>query len=219
MTLLSAETLLKMFFVTYYGEALYKLQDLYNKNKLFQTYNSTILVQTTVFIILIVLFRNSLFTYFNHSNLFTYLSIIFNAVLFNSFRLNSSYSQIIENHKKAIIYRSFPFFIAFLFSLLFVWKFQDKILGFFIGKTVGFIIFWIGANKVTSINLQLKFDVKIFKNIFSRTKFLFSNAWLGWLTGIGFINVAKVLIDEQSEIAKFGYALNIYSIFLLLGYG
>ena len=94
MTLLSAETLLKMFFVTYYGEALYKLQDLYNKNKLFQTYNSTILVQTTVFIILIILFRNSLFTYFNHSNLFTYLSIIFNVVLFNSFRLNSSYSKL-----------------------------------------------------------------------------------------------------------------------------
>ena len=219
MTLLSFETLLKMFFVSYYGEALYKLQNIYPKNRLFPSYIALVIVQVLLIALLIITAHSLLFHYFGHGNLLTYFAILINAILFNSFRLNSSYSQIQENHRTAIIYRSLPFFSAFAFSLLFVWLFNDKILGFFLGKSVGFFLFQLVVRRRQTFSLRLSFNKAIISDILKRSVYLFSNAWLGWVTGIGFINVAKIISKNDLQVAKMGYALNIYSILLLAGYG
>jgi len=47
---------------------------------------------------------------------------------------------------------------------------------------------------------------------------LFSVSILGWLSGLGFMNLAKLYADPEN-LATIGYILNIWNVFLLISTG
>ena len=51
--------------------------------------------------------------------------------------------QVNEDHKTALKLKFGPFVLSFLFSMLGYFLLEDKVLGYFLGKTVGFSVAFI----------------------------------------------------------------------------
>ncbi|MEO9571762.1 MAG: hypothetical protein ABJH82_11905 [Polaribacter sp.] len=128
----------------------------------------------------------------------------------------TNYYKLIEEHNKALLIQ-FLYFISFIVIITAVFIFENKILAFFLGKSVGLILMLILV-KIFKLDI-IKFkpiylDLEEWKKIIN----LFSVSVLGWLSGLGFMNLAKLYADPEN-LVTIGYILNIWNFFLLISTG
>ncbi len=171
-----------------------------------------------VFVIILMFFllKNVIYNYFDVHLIIVYISI-FVSMLINSYMVYlTNYYKLIEEHKKALLIQGLLLitFISIIGSILF---FKNIIVAFFLGKAIGLLIV---LAIVIAFNLQ-KFQFKLdylnwteIKQILN----LFSVSILGWLSGLGFMNLAKQY-SNTNELAEIGYILNVFNVFLLFSVG
>lgn len=219
MVLISFEALITMMYVSYYADVLYSFKKKRNKEFLTVVYDVSI-IQILIFILLYVVFKNSFDNYFNYQGMSLFIVIFLNGLFSNIIRFYSVCFQLEIKHKQALIYKSLPFFLSFLFCLILFYMLEDKILGFFLGKCVGLSLFFsyifYKNNDFRNI-FQSKFHH--FLSLIKRVKFSFAIAIFGWLAGLGFLNFAKIASTNSEEILLVGLIFNIYSILQLFANG
>lgn len=222
--LLSLEIVLTMLYISYYGEVLYG----YNLNKVsfrklfFSSMYLFSSFQFLVFSVLYALFFANIFAeYYEYENKWVILLILFNGFLVNIIRLYATYFQLMEEHKKAIFFRSVPFAFTFVIVLLFFLLGQDKVLSFFLGKMLGLLLFVLFAFiREESIKIfYFSKETFIFcRNIFKKSKYAFVIGVLGWLSGMGFPYFVKVFGNENDTLLL-GYIINIFVLIQFISFG
>ena len=181
--LFSFGTLLPVFVLSNYHSVLYILIGKYRREQVFSSILTMTMSKVLLFIVLIFLFRTWLYDYFNYHYLYTYIAIAISAFFFVYFTFLLVYHQLEEQHGQAIYLMSLPFFTAFLGALAGVTLFEDKVAGFFIGKSAGFLIvffYFLLKDKLFTLNFSI--DKAFVKQYLSRSKFLFLTALSGWLS-------------------------------------
>ena len=217
--LFSFGTLLPVFVLSNYHSVLYILIGKYRREQVFSSILTMTMSKVLLFIVLIFLFRTWLYDYFNYHYLYTYIAIAISAFFFVYFTFLLVYHQLEEQHGQAIYLMSLPFFTAFLGALAGVTLFEDKVAGFFIGKSAGFLIvffYFLLKDKLFTLNFSI--DKAFVKQYLSRSKFLFLTALSGWLSGYGLLNIGK-LVSTTENVVRYGYLLNLYMLFVLIANG
>lgn len=169
-----------------------------------------------IYLLFFLLFRQNFYNYFETENNLIFLSI-FISILINAYMVYlTNYYKLVEEHNKALLIQ-FLYFISFIAIITAVFVFDNKILAFFLGKSIGLIVMLILVK-------ILKLDITKFKpnylNLEEWKKIinLFSVSILGWLSGLGFMNLAK-LYAAPENLVTIGYILNLWNVFLLISTG
>jgi hypothetical protein len=177
---------------------------------------SSSLLLTFIYVLVFFLIRNQIYNYFNLNEILVFLSI-FISIIINAYLVYlSNYYKLVEKHNSALLIQLF-FFTSFITILVFIFFIENKILAFFLGKTTGLllILFFLKFFKLDLIKFKFKLltlnEVKKIGN-------LFSVSILGWISGLGFINLAKLYASPENLIT-IGYVLNLWNIFLLISIG
>ncbi|MBR8537380.1 hypothetical protein KDU71_17565 [Carboxylicivirga sediminis] len=220
MLLLGLEALMKMVYVTFYGNVLYKLIDLFPSKSILNVFFVISLLQLGIFIILLLLFNQYIFAYYSYDNQIVFILLAANAFIANLSVYYSVILQLQERHSEAVKYRSLPFFIGFVVALGGVMVLEDKVLGFFLGKFLGFLFFYIIflARKITFSSFSLRLIKPVLKEMKGRVSYSFFIAIMGWLSSLGFMYVAK-LWNTDDDLVILGYIINVYNVLFLFGYG
>ncbi|MCG1035338.1 hypothetical protein [Polaribacter sargassicola] len=168
------------------------------------------------YIFVFFVFYNSIYKYFGVSNIFIFLSIAI-SVIINAYLVHlTNYYKLIEKHNRALKVQ-FLFFISFISIAICIFFIKNKVLAFFLGKAIGLFLGFI-IIKFLNFNLT-KFKFKILTlNEIKKIGNLFSVGVLGWLSGLGFMNLAKIYASPENLI-NIGYTLNLWNIFLLISTG
>lgn len=177
--------------------------------------SSSILI-SLLFVVLFLIFKNSIYNYFQVNLIVVYVSILANMLLNSYLVYLTNFYKVIEEHGKALLIQGLLLisFISIIISILFV---ENIIVAFFLGKTIGLIIVVILV-KILKLT-KFRFEIKLlsFKEIKQITN-LFSVSALGWLSSLGFMNIAKTH-STPDELIKIGYILNMFNVFLLISIG
>ncbi|WP_326984845.1 hypothetical protein VUJ46_10060 [Chryseobacterium sp. MYb264] len=219
MLLISLEALITMSFFSYYVDVLYS----YKKNKiktLFSGFFDFSIIQILLYIGIYFLFQKQINQYYNYNLHYVILFIIGNAFVTTIVNYISVSLQISANHKLAIQYKSIPFFLSFVFCIVFFLTFDDKVLAFFLGKFSGisiFFIFFFIKNKLYK-NI-FKFKSIHFISLLKRVKYSMIIAFIGWGTGLGFLNFSKIYSGSEQQLLALGLLLNMFSMIQLLSNG
>jgi hypothetical protein len=168
------------------------------------------------YVLIFLLFQTSIYTYFGINNSLVFISIVV-SVLVNAYLVYlTNYYKLIEKHNIALLVQ-FLFFISFISIVISIFFVENKIVAFFVGKAIGLFLILI-ISKFLSLDLtKFKFSVLSF-NEFKKIGNLFSVGILGWLSGLGFMNLAKLYAPPENLIT-IGYILNVWNIFLLISTG
>jgi hypothetical protein len=177
---------------------------------------SSSLLLTLVYVLGFFLIRDQIYKYFNINEILIFISI-FISIIINAYLVYlSNYYKLVEKHNSALLIQLF-FLISFISIVAFIFVIENKILAFFLGKTTGLllILIFLKAFKLDLIKFKFKLltldEVKKIAN-------LFSVGILGWISGLGFINLAKMYASPENLIT-IGYVLNLWNIFLLISIG
>ena len=194
-----------------YSEKIHDYQTITNK----LTSSSILLV---IFFVFTYYFTGSYIAdYFNNSNYLLYLSIFINVFFNGYFTYLISLLKIKEKHSAALHVQSL-YFIIFISIIISLFIFNNKLFAYFVGKTFGFILMLVIV-KYLKLNPVNNFR---FKRLNTReTKIiinLISIGILGWISGLGFMNLAKIYASGDILI-RLGYILNIWNVFLLISIG
>lgn len=177
---------------------------------------STSLIIMFVYVLFIYLFKNFTYEYFGVSNIFIFISILFNVFVNGYLVYLTNYYKLVEEHNKAFIVQAL-FFISFIIILTFALFFDNKIEAFFIGKAIGFLIIFL-ILKTLKLGFKKIYFLVLDKLEFKKMLNLFSISILGWVSGLGFINLAKIYASPEM-LVRIGYILNLWNVFLLIGIG
>src|SRR5690554_5876337 len=165
MLLLGLESLLKMLYLSHYPNLLYKIIDLFPSHDVFSVTTLVSFFQFIIYCGFLLLARGSLSGYYEYASTTVYLSLALNAYLANQFVYYSVLLQLKGIHKQAVKFRSIPFLFSFVTALIGFYFFSDKVAGFFLGKTIGFLIFsWIFFSRSL---LRTWVSISVFKDVFS----------------------------------------------------
>lgn len=177
---------------------------------------SNSLVLVLIYVILFILFKNFIYDYFGVGSFFTFICIIINVSINSYLVYLTNYYKLIEKHQTALLIQGL-LLISFISILVSVLIFENKIMAFFIGKAIGLGLVLI---IITMLNLNLsKFSFAFLnKKELKKMSNLLSVSVLGWLSGLGFMNIAKIYATSD-ELLKIGYILNICNVFLLISIG
>lgn len=219
--LLSLEIIITMLYVSYYSEIMfsYNIREKNFKKDFFGASYLFSIIQLILYVSLYVLFFRNIFkNFYNYDNVWIVIIILINGFIVNIIRLYAVYFQLIGNHNKAVIFRSLPFALASLASILFFYFGNDKILSFFLGKFIGLFLFFIIIiyieKRIVIISTK---TLSVLKGIIKKSKYSFLLAILSWLSGMGFPNVVKS-IDSQQAL-QIGYIVNVFSLLQFFSYG
>lgn len=176
--------------------------------------NSLILV--FIYIILLIVFKDVVYNYFETNNLLIFISIIVN-VLINSYLVYlTNYYKLVEKHQTALLIQAL-LLISFASILVSVFILENKVIAFFVGKSIGLVLILIIISFL-SLNLsKYSFALLNIKEL-KKMSNLLSVSVLGWVSGLGFMNIVKVYAASD-ELLKVGYILNICNVFLLISIG
>lgn len=218
--LLGLEALFKLLFVSFFGNVLYKLIDLFSSRNIFTSVLLLSFLQFVLYSLLIVIFREQLSRYYGYYKYIVFIIICANAFISNLFVYYSTLLQLRGLHSSAIKSRSIPFFLSFVTALIGFSLIDDKVLGFFLGKFLGFLGFFL-----VFFVKKLVFNFKMFLALGPiinamgiRTLYSFMVAFLGWLSSLGFMYIAKIWSSNQ-DLVKLGYIITFYNVLFLFGYG
>ncbi|XPS39420.1 hypothetical protein ACN2C3_07115 [Aliarcobacter butzleri] len=210
------ESLIVLLLPSNYVEVLYKMQN--NKNKIKISNNIfTINLIITIFILLLyMLFKTKLSSFYNYDYYIVFISIIISAFINSFMRFYRVQLQLLLNHAMAIKNMLYSFSFANLFMILFLFIFDDKIFAFFTGKSLGFIIYFT----YLIYSEKIKFSISKLSLIYfaTRVKYLFLFAIYSWLFGYGFVYLIKI-IGTSNDVANIGYIITFSMPFLLLANG
>ncbi|WP_418187284.1 hypothetical protein ACNSOP_08320 [Aliarcobacter lanthieri] len=194
------------------------VETLYAKNKFnISSIIVNMLIVTFIIIIslltLLLIFRNNIFSFFNYDGLLVYISILFSAFFNSFFRFKRILLQLDFLHEEAINLMFKSFFVSNLFSIMFLILIDDKIFGFFVGKSLGVILF--GIYYLLKQKIKLSLDLDVIRYFMNTNKYLFFYAIFSWVLGYGFLYIAKVISTEE-EVAIIGYIIVLSMPFLLI---
>lgn len=216
MLLVSLETLIPLFFPTNYIDALSPLLKTYSSQKITSNFFILNFIFLLLFCLLFLIFMHALKKYYNYHNGCVYFLILLNVFLVRWLYFSAYMKQMQEKHSVAIKIKGIPFILSMIFAAFMVFMLDDKILGFFIGKTFGILIYCLYI--VKQENMDLVWDKNFIKDFIGRSKYLLLTGLLGWATGYGFLNVAHTFYTEL-DTKNFAYMLNVYMIFLMVIFG
>lgn len=206
---------------TYYTDVLFKIRDSYTTIKVQENVSFVSLIFSILSLVLIFVFKGNLERmYFAPVLLFVCIIVIVNIRLF--FQNETVNLQIDENHRLAIKYKAIPFFVSFLLSFFGFLYHPNKLFGFFIGRTIGFIISFIVYMffvKKSKYSLVIKtIDFQLLKKYFSRCIPLMIQGLTMWFMGYGSLNLFKFWypIEVSHRIAL---VINLWSVVLLFANG
>lgn len=213
--LLSLEQLLSLLLPLNNSSIIYS-KNILDYNAITNKLISSSLLMVLAYLILFLFFQKSFFNYFGINSVIVFLSI-FCSMLMNAYLVYlTNYYKLIEEHNKALLIQ-FLFFVSFIAIVIFVLVLENKIIAFFLGKTLGLFLM-VFLVKVLKLDLT-KF---VFKTLnlseYKRILNLFSVSVLGWISGLGFMNVAKIYSSPEN-LVTIGYILNLWNIFLLISTG
>lgn len=219
LSLFSLEGLLIILSPFYYTDVLYKLRDNFSSDTIKNNSAKVIFLYSILLLILGFLFFSFLKDLYSVSS----FEVVFYIVLIVLFRLfyqvESVNNQIEEEHKRAIKLKAIPFLLSSVLGIIFFISFDDKIVSFFLGRSVGFVIAFIfDFFRGTFRGINFVFNYDFLKGFFRRSFNLIIVGIGGWFLGYGMLNVLKnyYSTDVNYEI---GLMLNIWSVFLLLANG
>lgn len=214
---ISLEGLLALLFCSNYVEVIYSLNDKYAPKKVLNTIFSANLISLLGLSIISLLAYPWISSYYDYNQPITYLLILLVAFFIITYRFTVVKHQVNEDHKTALTLKFVPFLLSFVCSVIGYFYFQDKFLGYYIGKASGFFIaFMVFINKLKFKFFE--FDKAILKDYFSRIKRLVIIYITGWLSGYGYLNIVKGSVDEAT-LSEMGYILNLFTLFLLVSNG
>ncbi|MFT4801034.1 MAG: O-antigen/teichoic acid export membrane protein [Flavobacteriaceae bacterium] len=176
---------------------------------------SSILI-SSLFVILFLIFKNSIYNYFQVNLVVVYVSILANMLLNSYLVYLTNFYKVIEEHGKALLIQGLLLisFLSIIISILFI---KNIIIAFFLGKTIGLVIVVILVKFLKLTKFRFEIKVLSFKEI-KQVANLFSVSALGWLSSLGFMNIAK-LNSTPEELIKTGYILTLFNVFLLISIG
>jgi hypothetical protein len=217
--LISLQVIIMLLYIPNYTDVLYAI----DINKERRNYKSSLLIfslmQYCIYLLLYFVFRARFYDFYGYTNDLLIFIILGIGILSCMIRFDSVDYQLRGKHSEAILYRSMPFGISFIASLVFFLLGEDKILSFFTGQFTGLLAFYCYSllkNREIRIN---SFKLDLILNYGKRAKYSFLVAILGWSGGLGFLNFAKLFSESANDLIQIGYAVNVFTIFLLLGYG
>lgn len=178
------------------------------------TTNSIVMV--LLFVIIYFLLKEQVWEYFEVKNTIIFLSL-FVSMLINSYLVYlTNYYKIIEQHGKALLVQAL-LLTSFLTIVLLILILKDVVVAFFLGKAIGLIIVIMLLKPLKLFGFSFSFSL-LSKEELKKVFNLFSVSALGWASGLGFLNLAKIY-STPAELVEIGYILNIYNIFLLISVG
>jgi O-antigen/teichoic acid export membrane protein len=213
--LLSFEQLLSLLLPLNNSSIIYS-KNILNYNLITNKLISSSLLMVVIYVVLFLFFKNNFYRYFDIDNSIIFFSI-FSSMLMNAYLVYlTGYYKLIEEHGKALLIQ-FLFLISFISIVLFVLFLDNKILAFFLGKATGLLLILLLV-KILRLDLT-KFTFNTLSlNEYKKILNLFSVSILGWVSGLGFLNLAKVFAAPEN-LATIGYILNLWNIFLLISTG
>lgn len=217
--LLSFEALITMLYFSYNSDVLFALSQNKKERYIAYSYDTSIIQCVLLFVILFAL-KTYISRYFEYDVTYILIFIIGNGALSNIFRFQSLSFQIDHQHNQALKFKSIPFFLSFIFCLILILLCKDKVLAFFVGKFIGYLLFFlyvifyenIKANFFSTSLLMLSFMLR-------RAKYSFLIAFLGWGTSLGFMNYAKLTDKNNTYLITLGLLINMFSILLVFANG
>lgn len=219
MLFVAFEALITMLYLSYYADVLFSFKKNRSKTFLSVIYDTAIF-QFILFILIYLIFKNKIDNYFSYNKVVVFVLLFINGFYTNIIRFYSVSFQLEIKHTNALVYKSIPFLLSFLFSLLFFFFMEDKVLGFFLGKSVGlsfFFFFIFFKNK--DYDKIFKSKLLFFFALIKRIKYSLAIAIFGWLAGLGFLNFVKLYLNNQESILILGLIFNFYSILQLFSNG
>lgn len=213
--LLSLEQLLSLLLPLNNSHIIYS-KTITNYNRITNKLISSSIIVSVIYFLIFFCFKNSIYTYFGVNYLVIYISL-FVSMLINAYLVYlTNYFKIIEKHNKALLIQAL-LTISFLFIVIFMIFLDNKILSFFLGKALGLVVIFIIVKLLNYNEFKFKFrllNLDEFKKMIN----LFSISILGWISGLGFMNLAKIYTTSE-ELVKIGYILTICNVFLLINIG
>lgn len=216
--LVSAEGLIALTYFSNYAEAIYALKERFETNRVINTVLNLNLVSVSALVILVYLFREALYGYYDYLNIYTFYCILGIAFFNITFRFIVLNFQLEEEHNFALKLKFMPFMLSFILSICGFYLFEeDQIFGFFLGKLIGFVLFFIFYARKLKFKLFI-IEFEIFKAYANRIKNLVIVYLTGWLSGYGYLNIVKQNVSAAA-LSEMGYVLNIFTLFLLVSNG
>ncbi|MFY0712114.1 hypothetical protein J1D01_00425 [Seonamhaeicola sp. NFXS20] len=177
---------------------------------------SSSLLITLLCIVVFLVTKELFYSYFGTHKIIVFMSIFISMIINSYLTYLTNYYKLIEKHGKALLIQGL-LMISFGSILLHIIFVEDKVVAFFLGKSVGLLLVLVF---VTTLNLtKFKFEMgflslKEIKQVLN----LFSVSTLGWISGLGFMNLAKIY-STPTQLTDIGYVLNIFNVFLLISIG
>lgn len=218
MLLVALEGFLALFYLGFYSNLLFTLKNKLSSEGILNSVNTSNLIVFITLMVIVFLAQKWIIDYYDYDNIWVYLFVVINSLCFVTFRFNVVFLQIEENHKKSLIIKSTPFLLAFIFSVICTLSFNDKLLGFFFGKVIGFVLAGIllKFTNVLVFNFKFQSDSFIIKEFLSRGKYLVVINFFGWLSGYGFLYFARIFWEDTTVL---GNMLNVFTLLLLIANG
>ncbi|MBU2949622.1 hypothetical protein KO493_02795 [Tamlana agarivorans] len=177
---------------------------------------SSSLIVLIIYVLLFFLTKQIAYAYFEVKTLIVYLCL-FTSMIINAYMAYlTNYYKLIEEHDKALLIQALLFisFVSIIISIIFI---DNKIIAFFVGKAGGLLIALLLVKILKLNKFKFKFVVLTLDE-FKKMINLFSISVLGWVSGLGFMNLAKIYSTSE-ELVKVGYIINLCNVFLLISIG
>ncbi len=210
------ESLLVILLPSNYVELLYKLKNEKNGKDIAHTIFSVNFVVVLLIILGTLLCHNWVFQFYNYSNIYVYIAIALSAFVNSYMRFCRTQYQLDFRHNDAIKNMLYSFSSANIGIILFLFLFDDKIMAFFVGKAIGFLLYF----GFYGLKEEIRFFVSthLLVEYIKRMKYLFLFAVYSWFFGYGFSYIVKI-VGTPNDVANIGYVITFSMPFLLLANG
>ena len=218
LSLFSLEGLFIIISPFYYTDVLFKLRDKYSFKDINRLSSKLIFFYCIILALIIAVFSSFIFKMYGFDSYITLFSIIFIVGARLIFQVQSVNFQIDENHKRAVRLKAIPFLASFFVGLVGFLLFENKIAGFFIGRSLGFLLISVKSIYAFFLNFNFEIDTNFIKDFLKRASNLIIIGLGGWFLGYGMLNILKYYYNDDVNY-QIGLMLNMWSLFLLLANG
>jgi len=177
---------------------------------------SSSLIIVVFFVLVFFALKQYIYNYFNVHEGIVFFSLFISMTINSYLTYLTNYYKLVEEHGKALLVQGL-LMISFLSILLHIIFVEDKVVAFFLGKALGLLFVFLLVKFLHLTKFKYKIDFLSFNDI-KQVLNLFSVSALGWVSGLGFMNLAKIY-SSPNQLVEIGYILNIFNVFLLISIG
>ncbi|WP_420264233.1 lipopolysaccharide biosynthesis protein [Candidatus Magnetominusculus dajiuhuensis] len=142
-----------------------------------------------------------------------YILALLCGLLIARFMLMTSIFQLQERHGMAILFKTVPFFLAYLLGYVIAKINNDHISGYYEGVLSGLLIFIFVKSFVIKA-AKSKFHKKIIMIFYKKSLPFLGIVVIGWMSGMGMNMILKILFSNK-EIAEYTMINNFNAVLLL----